>query len=112
MNLISKENSIAKTPVTDNEWQNKSDIERVKLIQNFLSTKTEYKEYEVINAKQDGQIILKIERSIPANTRGILLLDLEEDLKKKIDKGLTIWLEPVGDKSKLRNLRGIKIKAF
>ena len=36
MNLISKENSIAKTPVTDNEWQNKSDIERVKLIQNFL----------------------------------------------------------------------------
>ncbi len=111
MNLISKENSVAKTPVTDNEWKDKSDIERIKLIQNFLSLETEYKDYEVINAEKDGQIILKIEKSIPANNRGILLLSLEEKLKKNIDKGLTIWLEPVGDKSKLRNLRGITIKA-
>ena len=111
MNLISKENSLAKTPITNNEWQNKSASERVKLIQNFLSQETEYREYEVINAEKDGQIILKIEKSIPANSRGILLLELEEELKKKIDKGLTIWLEPVGDKSKLRNLRGITIKA-
>lgn len=110
MRLISKENSIAKTPVTDNEWQRKSDTERVKLIQNFLSQEPEYNEYEVINAEKDGQIILKIQKSIPANIRGILLLDLEKELKKKIDSGLTIWLEPVGDKSKLRNLRGIKIK--
>ena len=42
--------------------------------------------------------------------RGMILLDLEEKLKKNIDIGLTVWLEPVGDKSKLRNLRGIKIK--
>ena len=86
MNLISKENSVAKTPVTDNEWQNKSDIERVKVIQNFLSQETEYKEYEVINAEKDGQIILKIEKSIPANSRGVLLLDLEKELKKKLIK--------------------------
>ena len=37
-------------------------------------------------------------------------LNLEERLKNNIDKGLTVWFEPVGDKSKLRNLRGIKIK--
>ncbi len=112
MNLISKENSLAKTPITNNEWQNKSASERVKLIQNFLSKENEYKEYEVINAEKDGQIVLKINKSIPANIRGILLLDLEKELKKKIDNGLTIWLEPVGDKSKLRNLRGITIKAI
>ena len=45
---------------------------------------------------------------LPSNIRGILLLDLEDRIKKNIDKGLTVWLEPVGDKSKLRNLRGIK----
>ena len=56
----------------------------------------------------DGQIILKVQKSIPSNIRGILLLDLEDRIKKNIDKGLTVWLEPVGDKSKLRNLRGIK----
>lgn len=111
MTLISKENSISKTPVTDHKWKNKSNIERVELIQNFLK-QNEYNEYEVISAEKDGQITLKIEKSIPANTRGVVLLDLEEELKKKIDKGLTIWLEPVGDKSKLRNLRGITIKAI
>ena len=39
-----------------------------------------------------------------------MLLDLEEKLKNEIDLGITVWCEPVGDKSKLRNLRGIKIK--
>jgi hypothetical protein len=40
----------------------------------------------------------------------MMLLDLENEIKKDIDHGITVWLEPVGDKSKLRNLRGIKIK--
>ena len=53
---------------------------------------------------------MKIERIIPANERGLLLLDLEEKLKIEIDKGITVWCEPVGDKSKLRKLRGIEIK--
>ena len=37
------------------------------------------------------------------------ILELEERLKSKIDKGITVWCEPIGDKSKLRKLRGIKI---
>ena len=32
-------------------------------------------------------------------------------MKEKLDKGLTLCLEPIGDKSKLRNLRGINIKS-
>ena len=36
------------------------------------------------------------------------ILELEEKLKL-IDKGITIWCEPVGDKSKLRKLRGVEI---
>jgi len=51
-----------------------------------------------------------IERSISASIRGTMLLDLEQVLKNSIDKGITVWLVPVGDKSKLRNLRGIQIK--
>ena len=31
-------------------------------------------------------------------------------LKRKVDNSITVWLEPVGDKSKLRNLRGITFK--
>ena len=39
-----------------------------------------------------------------------MLLDLESLIKDNIDDGISIWLEPVGDKSKLRNLRGINFK--
>ena len=39
----------------------------------------------------------------------MLLLDIEEILKKTVDEGITVWLEAVGDKSKLRKLRGIEI---
>jgi hypothetical protein len=30
-------------------------------------------------------------------------------LKSAVDRGITVWCEPVGDKSKLRQLRGVKI---
>lgn len=110
INYINKEYSLAKTPTTSNEWKNKSDIDRIKLIEGFLRNKRAEIECEVIKADEDGQIILKIEKNIPANSRGVLLLKLEEDLKKFFDEGITLWLEPVGDKSKLRNLRGITIK--
>ena len=36
---------------------------------------------------------------------------LESELKENIDAGLTVWFEPVGDKSKLRNMRGIKFQS-
>ena len=65
---------------------------------------------KITKAEPNGNVILKIEKSIQASERGILLLDLESLLKNKIDQAITIWLEPVGDKSKLRKLRGLTIK--
>ena len=38
-------------------------------------------------------------------------VELEEKIKYNIDRGITIWCEPVGDKSALRKLRGVKIKS-
>ena len=67
-----------------------------------------YKDFEVVKAPDNGQILLRIEKIIPANVRGLLLLELEEKLKL-IDNGITLWCEPVGDKSKLRKLRGVEI---
>jgi hypothetical protein len=45
-----------------------------------------------------------------ASERGTFLLDLESLLKSQIDNGINIWLEPIGDKNSLRNLRGIEVK--
>jgi len=111
MNYINKKFSLAKTPTVSDIWKKKTDIERIALIKDYLK-KNKNIDLEVVRAEPNGQVTLKIEKIIPANERGVMLLDFEEELKKSIDQGITVWLEPVGDKSKLRNLRGITIKAI
>lgn len=99
-----------KTPDTSKFWRGISNDRRQELIYQELKKINKIEDIQIFKIYEDGQIILKIEKSIKTNERGMLLLDIEEHLKKNIDKGLTIWLEPIGDKSKLRNLRGIKFQ--
>ena len=65
----------------------------------------------VAEAREDGQVILRFTEPVSPDRRGTILLDFEETLKREIDAGLTVWLEPLGDKSSLRRLRGIEVKA-
>jgi hypothetical protein len=97
------------TPSTSQDWKQKSEENRIELVSKELKKNILYKNFEVIKAPDNGQIVFKIEQTIPANKRGLLLLELEEMLKSAVDKGITIWCEPVGDKSKLRQMRGVKI---
>jgi Tfp pilus assembly protein PilZ len=99
------------SPTTEVEWLNKTETERKKQILSELKKNKIYENFEVIKAPNNGQVVIKIEKNIPVDIRGLLLLNLEQKLKLSIDKGITIWCDPVGDKSKLRNLRGVKIKA-
>lgn len=110
INYITKEYSEANSPTTTIEWREKTEKERIDLIIEKIKLNNVYSDFEIISADENGQITLKIEKNIPAGERGILLLGFEQMLKNDLDKGITIWLEPVGDKSKLRNLRGIKFK--
>jgi len=96
------------TPKPSEKWKNLSEDSRIEIIAEELKKNILYSDFEVVEAPDNGQIILKIEKAIPSNVRGIILLELEAKLKSAIDKGISVWLEPVGDKSKLRNLRGIK----
>ena len=98
----------AATPTTKKDWIVKSEKDRIEMISKELKKNILYKDFEVVKAQDNGQIILRIEKIIPVNKRGLLLLELEEKLKL-IDNGITLWCEPVGDKSKLRKLRGVKI---
>jgi hypothetical protein len=109
-NIINKKNSLAASPKVGNEWKNKSEQQRESEIISFMNVKQINNNFEVFKALEDGQVILKAYESIPAKERGIQLLEIEEKLKESIDNGITVWLEPIGDKSKLRNLRGIKFK--
>ena len=102
--------SKSKTPQTNQDWVNRQEKERIEIVYKEIKKEEIYKDFEVTKAQKNGQVVLKIERTIPANERGLFLLRLEEKLKSTIDAGITIWCEPVGDKSKLRNLRDVEIK--
>ena len=109
-NYINKKFSKAASPISSEKWKEKSEKERIIMISEKIKLNNLYDGFEVVSANNDAHVVLKIERSIPASERGVLLLDLESSLKTSIEEAITIWLEPVGDKSKLRNLRGISFK--
>ena len=104
--------NFSNTPTTtvNKEWSlldNNSKIDKITFqINVFNRNKLNIK---VVSADNKGQVIIALHENMPAKERGIFLLDLENFLKKNIDTGINIWCEPIGDKNKLRNLRGIEI---
>jgi hypothetical protein len=96
-------------PLTE-KWLLMSDGLRKKAIKDVVDMNIRGISIEVTNAPDNGMVVLKIVDTIPSNERGLFLLGLEKEVKNNVDQGLTIWLEPVGDKSKLRQLRGVEIK--
>lgn len=105
--------ALIETPIPDKSWYVLSDEARLNLVNNSLIKHTAFsnKQLIVVEAKQDGQIIVKLLETVSADKRGTLLLDLEDYLKESIDAGLVVWLEPFGDRNSLRNLRGIEVKS-
>lgn len=100
------------TPTPGNSWLQLPDRERLRLVESALTANppTRAGIIAIVDAKSDGQVIVSLREPVPADQRGTLLLDLEASLKESIDPALVVWLEPLGDKSSLRNLRGIEVK--
>lgn len=94
-------------------WCHASTDERLSLVKNAIAKHfgPANKVLEVVEVKVDGQVIVNLLKPVSADKRGTLLLDFEDFLKNSIDPGLIVWLEPLGDRSSLRNLRGIEVKA-
>ena len=101
------------TPAPGGAWQQFSPQQRLDAVaQAMRSLPAAQQELViVVDARADGQIIVKLTRTLPASQRGPVLLDLEDVLKKEVDPALCVWLDPLGDRYSLRNLRGIKVKA-
>lgn len=99
------------TPKPRQEWAELPEAEKIKRIQECLNIKKLFNSIQIAAAKNDGQVIVMLREPLSADKRGGVLLDLEELLKMALDEGITVWLEALGDKSSLRNLRGIEVKA-
>ena len=98
------------SPIPGITWTAKAESERVWELQLFFDRYSIYKDIRVVSAQSNGHVVVAVDYTIPANDRGLFLLSLEEKLKENFDPAITIWCEPVGDKSKLRALRGVQIK--
>lgn len=109
-NYITKKFADEDSPKVGSVWDKKTNEERKESIEQILVKNNHHDTFQVIKADNNGQVILRTEKTIKASKRGVMLLELEYLIKESVDNGITLWLEPVGDKSKLRNLRGIKIK--
>ena len=99
------------TFVPSEVWLEMPEAVRRRCVNTVLTSDELFAGFECMDVFDNGHVVLRIERVIAANVRGLLLLDLEARLKSKVDVGVTVWLEPVGDKSKLRQLRGVEIKS-
>ena len=111
--MINLKHAKANTPSPILEWRQLTDAQRLTRVMETLRAATVELNGNIViaAAKEDGQIIVNLLEPMPAGKRGQLLLDIEAFLKEAIDPGLAVWLEPLGDRNSLRNLRGIEVKA-
>ncbi len=100
------------TPTPGVEWIQMSADNRVGLVKNTLATSSVPGNslLVLLAAHQDGHVVFQFTEPVGPERRGTILLDVEELLKKAIDPGLFVSLEPLGDRNSLRNLRGIEVK--
>tara|TARA_R110002111_G_scaffold69071_4_gene111819 strand:+ start:129 stop:464 length:336 start_codon:yes stop_codon:yes gene_type:complete len=111
MNKNFKNYAFVDTVQPSENWKKISQTERIELIYNQLHKYQGAETFKVEQADENGQIVIAVDKNIPANERGLYLLELEQTLKEYVDQGLHLWCEPVGDKSALRKLRGVVIKS-
>ena len=103
----------AVTPTPRLNWMQMSVDNRLGLVGSALATNPVSMDGLLvpIAANQDGHVVFQFTETVGPERRGTILLDVEDLLKKAIDPGLFVSLEPLGDRNSLRNLRGIEVKS-
>lgn len=97
------------SPSTGAPSVNMAKYKRISLLDSSIQLFSPQIDLNVVEAHEGGQVSIHINSVIDINDRGEFLLNLEEYLKSTIDIRINIWHEPIGDKSSLRNLRGIEV---
>ena len=93
------------------EWKAMTNAERIGKVMTILGPYND--EIDIMSARPSGQIVLSLKGNKTAAERGEWLMQCETHLKNLVDHGLTIWLEPKGDRNILRaQTRGIVMKEW
>lgn len=100
------------TPKPGIKWLQLSDLQRKELINSILTELGKNSRIRCTRALVSGEVFFEIIESILVTERLNFFLDLEFELKRLVDSALYVSCEPLGDKSSLRNLRGIQVKSM
>lgn len=99
----------SETDAVSLEWSQLDQESRIAKVVALLE-KTQFKDsFGVSRATDTGAVYVTMLQPLGPSSRGSILLDLEEFLKEKVDRGINVWCEPIGDRNSLRNLRGVQI---
>ncbi len=103
--------SLAETPAPTPGifWIGLTDSQRKKVILDVLPN-SHRKVIEILEAKQNGDVIIKMLGNAEAEERGSLLLAIENLFAVKGFDFVYVYLEPAQDKNRLRKLRGVTVK--
>ena len=107
MRYINTDDAMKDSPTPSKDWLNLASEKRLLIVKKAANN---IEGRNITRATDKGYVYLTLEKTMDAGERGSLLLRLEELLKRKVDNGITIWHEPIGDKNSLRKLRGIEVK--
>ena len=87
-------------------WFQTTEASRVETVQRVLG-----EAFTVLRASDEGDVTVRFVAPMDAAERGTALLDAEDKLRAYVEPEIVLWHESLGDRSSLRNLRGIEIKA-
>ena len=107
MKYINSDDAMKDSPTPSKDWLDLTDVKRLLMIKKVVNN---IEGMNFTRTTDKGYVYLTLEKTMDSGERGSLLLGLEELLKRKVDNGITIWHEPIGDKNSLRKLRGIEVK--
>lgn len=96
------------TPKVSDQWKSLTKEQQLQLLEQHLKN-ISYIKTTIIEIKESGEVTIALDEGLKAFERGTKLLDLEESIKREVDEGLYIMVQPMGDKNALRKLRGINI---
>lgn len=100
------------TPIAGPVWRAMDDSSRRSEVGRVMKKCGINGELETVLCNDDGMLFFVQSEPVAVEERANFLLDFEDILKKEIDPGLTVWIEPQPDKNPLRKLRGVTVRSI
>ncbi len=92
-------------PRVNQEWKSLTDIERQSRIEALL---TDYNA-QVVRTTSDGMVTIELGESLDAANVGMKLRDIEREIRRFIDPGIELFMQPRPDRNQKRKFRGVEL---